>query len=111
MELSTALLGLLPGALVPDEGSTAGLLALLKNSMGSPAQHRLRDIAQRRPRRAGPRAPGHGRPSSRVGEPELRPRLARPTLTQPRRWAWDLQIGALEAIEDGVHSILEKELL
>ncbi|CAK9009081.1 unnamed protein product [Durusdinium trenchii] len=72
MELSTALLGLLPGALVPDEGSTAGLLALLKNSMGSPAQHRLRDIAQ----------------------------LARPTLTQPRRWAWDLQIGALEAIEE-----------
>ena len=46
MELSTALLGLLPGALVPDEGSTAGLLALLKElhgfSRATPAPGTLR---------------------------------------------------------------------
>eukprot|EP00434_Breviolum_minutum_P040372 symbB.v1.2.035871.t1/scaffold4932.1/size32722/1 len=70
--LSAALVGLTPGAFVPDAGCTAGLLEDLYDAVGTPAQHRVRDIAA----------------------------LAKPKLSPPRRWAWDLQIAVLESVEE-----------
>ncbi|CAJ1356269.1 unnamed protein product [Effrenium voratum] len=70
--MSTALLGLFPGSLVPDAGPTAELLEDLVAARGRPTEHRVRAIAA----------------------------LARPQLSEPRRWAWDLQVAVLEAIED-----------
>ena len=36
---------------------------------------------------------------SQAGDPFVA-RLAKPTLSPPRQWAWDLQILVLEAVED-----------
>ena len=37
--------------------------------------------------------------SYQAGDPFVA-RLAKPTLSPPRQWAWDLQIAVLEAVED-----------
>lgn len=70
--LTTALAGLVPGAFVPDAGCTAGLLEDLCDTLGPPSQHAVREIAK----------------------------LAKPRLSPPRQWAWDLQIAVLEAVEE-----------
>ena len=67
--LSEQLLGLVPGGLLP--GGAEGILEELSEAMGPLEGQEMRQIAQ----------------------------LAAPKLSEPRRWAWELQLCVLEAIK------------